>query len=70
MFLSSRRSRSHQPRRNRSSDEPARASGSFAEHARALHAPPPEIVSAAAPPPDRRAPPSPPVSYPIWSLFE
>ncbi|KAG5407924.1 hypothetical protein IGI04_014043 [Brassica rapa subsp. trilocularis] len=46
VILSSRRSRSHQPRRNRSPNEAARAFGSFAS-APELHAQLPEIVAAA-----------------------
>ncbi|KAF3520683.1 hypothetical protein DY000_02061570 [Brassica cretica] len=50
MFLSSRRSRRHQPHRNRSSDEAVRAPSSFDVHERVVHARgPPEIVSAGAP---------------------
>ncbi|KAF2617820.1 hypothetical protein F2Q68_00038787 [Brassica cretica] len=78
VFLSSRRSRRHRPRRNQSSDKAVRASRSYADCARDVHTPPPEIVSAAvrrsAPPSvitvlcrcplpvSRRPPPSPPVT--------
>ncbi|WZY80421.1 hypothetical protein YC2023_026805 [Brassica napus] len=49
VFLSSRRSRRHRPRRNRSSDEAVRASKSYADCARFFHAPPPDIASAVPP---------------------
>uniref|UniRef100_M4FGD8 Uncharacterized protein n=1 Tax=Brassica campestris TaxID=3711 RepID=M4FGD8_BRACM len=64
VFLSSRRSRRHRPRRNRSSDEAVRASKSYADCARFFHAPPPDIASAVfrhRPPPHlRRCQKSPP----------
>ncbi|KAF3599826.1 hypothetical protein F2Q69_00035281 [Brassica cretica] len=47
VFLPPRRSRSHQPRRNRSPGEAVRAVRSFDVRARDVHAPPPEIVSIA-----------------------
>ncbi|CAG7863724.1 unnamed protein product [Brassica rapa] len=56
VLLSSRRSRRHRSRRNRSPDEAARASGSFVMRVRVTHAPP-EIVAAdfaAGPSPDHR----------------
>ncbi|RID62413.1 hypothetical protein BRARA_E01489 [Brassica rapa] len=46
VFLSSKRIRRHRPRRNRSSDEAVRASRSYADCARFVHAPSPEIASA------------------------
>ncbi|CAN6933730.1 unnamed protein product, partial [Brassica oleracea] len=60
VFLSTRRSRSCRPRRNRSPDEPARASESFADRARDGHAQPPEKSSPPLSPPSSAAsPPSP-----------
>uniref|UniRef100_A0A0D3AC47 Uncharacterized protein n=1 Tax=Brassica oleracea var. oleracea TaxID=109376 RepID=A0A0D3AC47_BRAOL len=73
VFLSSRRSRRHQPRLDRARTNPHAPPEDSPSRARETHAPPPGIVSAAFSPPSSAAaprrqkspPPSPPANFPV-----